>query len=172
MENNKFDKFYSKKRIKDLLEKLRNHKSGIFLMEPDWYDGLILHLNNRNLTPTEKEEFEYILTTDPKELKTKSQTQIEPDNQSDSFNSGVNASKIIAAAKAIKSASYGIFAVTLLSILNVFITLKSQNYETIIVTNLLLVVLGLIVLIVVLFQIYDAGENLENSVRKDNENEE
>lgn len=172
MENNKFDKFYSKKRIKDLLEKLRNHKSGIFLIEPDWYDGLIIHLNNRNLAPAEKEEFDYILSTDPKELKSKSQTQMEPDDQSKAYNSGVNPSKIIAAAKAIKSVFYGIFAVTLLSLLNIFITLKSQNYETIIVTNLLLVVLGLIVLIFVLFQIYDAGENLENSVRKVNENEE
>ena len=65
----KFDDFYSKKSVPELLEKLRTAKAAPGTIEKDWYDGLILHLNERQLSDEEKKIKEKILSSDPDALK-------------------------------------------------------------------------------------------------------
>lgn len=66
----KFDDFYSKKPVSELLEKLRVAKTSPATMEREWYDGLIAHLKQRETTTDEKNLFNHILSMEGESLKT------------------------------------------------------------------------------------------------------
>jgi hypothetical protein len=63
MENNKYNKFYSTKSTTELLESLREHRqSRTGIMDSKWYDALLLHFKDRELTNEETSELEYLLS--------------------------------------------------------------------------------------------------------------
>lgn len=66
----KFDDFYSKKSVAELLEKLRATRLTPVTMDKEWYDALIIHLNERQLSESEKKMMEQILSADLDSLKT------------------------------------------------------------------------------------------------------
>lgn len=70
MENNKFNKFYSKKSVKELLGQLRSHRITGSTLDKDWYEGLKQHLKERDITEEERKIVEHILSADPEILKT------------------------------------------------------------------------------------------------------
>ncbi len=70
MENNKFNKFYSKKSLKELLEQLRLHRITGSTLDKEWYEGLKQHLYERDMSEEERKIVEHILSTDPEILKT------------------------------------------------------------------------------------------------------
>ncbi|MFN4074686.1 MAG: hypothetical protein ACK4HC_02125 [Cloacibacterium sp.] len=68
MENNKFNEFYSKKSVEELIEQLRTHRiSGNFL-DKEWYEALKKHLSERDISDEEKAIVEHILLTEPEIL--------------------------------------------------------------------------------------------------------
>lgn len=73
----KFDDFYSKKPISELLEKLRVAKITPATMEREWYDGLIAHLKRREKTTDEENLFNHILSQDGETLKTNMEVEQE-----------------------------------------------------------------------------------------------
>ena len=70
MENNKFNKFYSKKTVKVLLGQLRSHRINGSTLDIEWYEGLKQHLSERDITDEERRIFEHILSADTEILKT------------------------------------------------------------------------------------------------------
>lgn len=64
----KFDDFYSKQSVGELLEKLRLAKITPGTMDKAWYDALIIHLQERELTPDEKKILDRILSSDSESL--------------------------------------------------------------------------------------------------------
>ncbi len=85
MENNQYNKFYSKKSVTELIEQLRSHRvTGIRLAE-DWYEALKIHLNERELSDDARKMVDHILSTDPTTLK--NETPIgQPLNESEKLN--------------------------------------------------------------------------------------
>ena len=65
----KFDDFYSKKTVVDLLEKLITSRVSPETIDQEWYDALILHLKERHLSNEEIIMMEKILSADPVSLK-------------------------------------------------------------------------------------------------------
>lgn len=65
----KFDDFYSKKTVAELLEKLRIGRVSPEMIDKEWHSALIHHLNERQLTESEKKIKEYILSSDLEILK-------------------------------------------------------------------------------------------------------
>jgi len=76
----KFDDFYSKKSASELLNKLRAAKVTPGTMDKAWYDALIIHLQNRQLSSEEKNLFDHILSTDAETLKEEKQSAITREN--------------------------------------------------------------------------------------------
>ena len=66
---NKFDEFYSKKTVVELLEKLKQARINPTTMDKEWYEALIIHLNSRGLSGKAKSMMEHILSADPEILK-------------------------------------------------------------------------------------------------------
>ena len=69
MSKNKFEDFYSKKSVSELLEKLRGARISPDTIDKEWYDALIIHLENRQLSEEEKKILERIRTAEPGSLK-------------------------------------------------------------------------------------------------------
>ncbi len=80
MDNNKFNNFYSKKSVSELLGQLRSNRMTGATMDKEWYEGLIAHLRERNLSFQERNMFEYIISTDPETLMTESEPRIVEEN--------------------------------------------------------------------------------------------
>lgn len=76
MENNKFNRFYSEKSVKELLGQLRSHRITGSTLDKQWYEGLKQHLYHREITEEERKVVEHILSTDPEILKTE-ESQVE-----------------------------------------------------------------------------------------------
>lgn len=76
MENNKYNRAYLKMPVSELLELVRTHKItgkayiNYSLMDEDWYEALINHLHERDLTPEERIIFDQIELIKEKEHKT------------------------------------------------------------------------------------------------------
>ena len=69
MENNKFNKFYSKKSVIDLIEQIRSHRITGSTIDKDWYEALIKHLTERDITDEERKIVDHILSANPEILK-------------------------------------------------------------------------------------------------------
>lgn len=81
--SNKFDDFYSKKPVSELIEKLLGHKMHSQSMDPAWYDALIIHLSNRDMTNEQRARVDHILNSDAAALKKeKGQDENIPENVS------------------------------------------------------------------------------------------
>ena len=78
MSKNKFDDFYSKKSISELIEKLREGRINPATIDKEWEDALIKHLNSRGLSIIERNMVKRILTSDIETLKSDSE-KIEKD---------------------------------------------------------------------------------------------
>jgi hypothetical protein len=66
----KFDDFYAKKSVTELLEKLKAASITPATMDKEWYDALINHLNERQISESEKIIMEHILSADINSSKT------------------------------------------------------------------------------------------------------
>ena len=68
MDNNKFDNFYNKKSIKELIEKVRDHRISNATMDKEWHEKLLQHLEKRELSNEQKIMLQYILNANPETL--------------------------------------------------------------------------------------------------------
>jgi hypothetical protein len=67
--SNKFDDFYSKKPVSELIEKLLDHKVHSQSMDPTWYDALIIHLSKRDMSNEQRTLMDHILNSDAATLR-------------------------------------------------------------------------------------------------------
>ena len=66
MENNKYNNYYSRKTISELIAELRIWKNDT--TKADWYQALILHLLERELSEVERKQADNIINSDKKTL--------------------------------------------------------------------------------------------------------
>ena len=64
MEDNKFNKFYSKKSTSDLIEQIRAHRINGYGLDKEWFEALILHLSERDISTEERQTVNNILSDD------------------------------------------------------------------------------------------------------------
>lgn len=69
MEDNKYNKFYAKKPVNELIEQLFSHKIERTRLAEDWYEALKIHLDERELSNEQKKMVNDIISTDPDTLK-------------------------------------------------------------------------------------------------------
>jgi hypothetical protein len=168
MENNKFNKFYSKKSIINLIEQIRSHRITGSTIDKDWYEALIKHLAERDITDEERKIVDHILSADPEILKQdKKQLTIEMGRLNDvAFNSSNISLKkcgIHSAGTSLKNIVYAAIFLILFTTIGIFISVSSKDPETIKNTYLFLGIVSLICNISILFNLYSAGDHLENS---------
>jgi hypothetical protein len=165
MENNKFNKFYSKKSVRDLMKQLLSQRITGSTLDNEWYDALKIHLVQRELNQDERKIFEKILETEPEKLK---QEQQQITNDIKRFketlsNFTLKKSGINAAGTSLKNIVYTAIVLILCTTIGIFISATSEDLETIKNTYIFLGILSLICNILILNSLYTAGEHLENS---------
>lgn len=92
MDNNKFNKFYSKKSVSELILQLRTQRITGTTMDKEWYEGLKSHLSERELSDKARKMVDHILSSDletlsKEEIKEQDLNEIETTNQPLSFSS-------------------------------------------------------------------------------------
>ena len=173
MENNKFNKFYSKKSVIDLIEQIRSHritgnKISYNTMDKDEYEALIKHLSERDITDEERKILDYILSANPEILKQdEEQFALEKKRLKEvainSSNITLKKSGINAAGKSLKNIVYAAILLILFTTIGIVISVSSKDPETIKNTYLFLGIVSLIFNISILYSLYLAGDHLENS---------
>ena len=168
MENNKFNKFYSKKSVIDLIEQIRSHRITGNTMDKDWYEALIKHLTERDITDEERKIVDHILSANPEILKQdEEQWRIEKERLKEiafnSSNSSLKKSGINSAGTSLKNIVYAAILLILFTTIGIFISVSSKDPETIKNTYLFLGIVSLICNISILYNLYSAGDHLENS---------
>ena len=167
MENNKFNKFYSKKSVSDLIDQIRSHRITSS-MDKDWYEALIKHLSERGITDEEKKIVDHILSANSEILKQdEEQFAIEKKRLNEiAINSPdipLMKSGINAAGKSIKNIVYAAILLISFTSIGIFISFFSKDPKTIENTYLFLGIVSLICNISILYSLYSAGNHLENS---------
>jgi len=168
MENNKFNRFYSKKSLGDLLNQILSHRITGSTLDKDWYEALIIHLTARNLNADMRQLYEKILNTPPEVLKQEEEhIAIAINNLSKiefgASNMTLKKSNINAAGKSLKTIVYAALIMIIFSIIGVFISISSKDFETIQFTYLFIGIVALVFNIIILISLYKAGDDLENS---------
>lgn len=162
MENNKYNKIYSKQSISDLILKLKNHRITGNSLEPDWYEALISHLKERDLSASERESIDYLLAqefiNDIKSAKAESLAQ-------------ETGADLIINPKLIQDAGIcilGIFNIIIASfIINIFgfiLIFKFMNRDALMTTSVVLGTVNIIFLLMILSKIHTTGVNFKNSI--------
>jgi hypothetical protein len=171
MENNKFNKFYSKISATELIEQLRAHRINIQKLDEEWYEALKVHLSERELSTEERKVIDHILSDDFfKEIENFNKNKIENGHKRQiQSNLNINPTKIVSAGRNIKNVVYAVLVMTLIVVFATFTAINSKNPETIKNAYLFLGIASLICNIVILFQLHSAGDNLEYSINKKEE---
>ncbi len=173
MENNKFNKFYSKKPVAELIEQLRSHRITGSTLDKDWFEALKKHLTEREISTEERQTVIHILSDDfIKEVESTKKQKIELEKEQETQNISnliINPSNIISAGRNIKSVVYVVLVMTLFAIIAILTASNSTNPDTIKNAYLFLGAASLICNIIILLQLHSAGDNLENSVYKKEE---
>ena len=170
MENNKFNKFYSKKPVTELIEQLRAHRINGNRLDKDWFEALKVHLSERDISNEERQTVNHILSDDfdpIKEIESLNKQKIELEKgqkRQNHSNLIVNPTNIISAGRNIKSVVYVVLAMTLFAVGAILTASNSTNPDTIKNAYLFLGAASLMCNIIILFQLHSAGDNLENSV--------
>lgn len=168
MENNKFNRFYSKKLVAELLEQLLSHRITDSTLDKEWYEALKIHLSERELNEGSRKIFEKILHTDPKILKQEEyQIVIEINGQREaeinSSNIGLKKSSINKAGQSLKNIVYTAITLIVCTVIGIYISVSSNDLNTSKNAYLLIGVASLICNILILHNLYKAGDHLENS---------
>ena len=168
MENNRFNKFYSKKYVRDLIVELRTHRITGNTLDKEWYEGLKKHLSERDITYEERKILDNILSANPEILKQdEEQLAIETKRLKEvainSSNISLKKSGISAAGKSLKNIVYAAILLILFTAIGIFISVSSKDPETIKNSYLFLGIVSLICNISILYSLYLAGDHLENS---------
>jgi hypothetical protein len=168
MENNRFNKFYSKKYVRDLIVELRTHRITGNTLDKEWYEGLKKHLSERDITYEERKIVDHILSATSEVLKQdEEQFAIEKERLKEiafnSSNSALKKSGINSAGTSLKNIVYAAILLIFFTTIGIFISVSSTDPETIKNTYLFLGVVSLICNISILYNLYSAGDHLENS---------
>lgn len=167
MENNKYNRFYSKKLVSELLQQFLMHKITGSGIDKVWHDALIIHLNERNLTQEERNLLIKITETPAEVLKNEQQDyliKIQGKNRIENEISiaDLKLSEINKAGKSLKRIAYfGIYLIVL-TVIAIFISFASKDLDTIRYAYILLGTVSFLFYLLILNSLYEAGENLEN----------
>lgn len=168
MEDNKFNKFYSKKSTSDLIELIRAHRINGYGLDKEWFEALILHLSERDISTEERQTVNNILSDDFQkgvESLNKQRTEFEKEQKKQNHSTLIiNPTYIIAAGKNLKIMVYFVLLILLFALTAGLVVCSSWKMDTIKNACLLLGAAILICNVMILFQLHSAGDNLENSV--------
>ncbi len=169
MENNKFNKFYLKKPVTELIQEIRAHLITGNRLDKEWFEALKIHIIERELSTEERQTINHILSDefDPiNELESFNKQEIEFEKRQKRQNHSnliINPTNIILAGKNMKRVVYFVL-IMLLSVVGAILTARSStNSDTIKNAYAFLSFVTLISNIIILFLLHSAGDNLENS---------
>ena len=173
MENNKFNRHYSKKSVTELIEELRFHRINVNLTDKVWFEALRVHLSERDISTEERQAVNHILSeVFDKELESlnKQKKEFEKGQKiKNHSNLLINPTDIISAGRNIKNIASVVLVMIFLVVIAIITAFISKNPDTIKYAYLLLGASSLICNLIILFQLYSAGDYLENSVYKKEE---
>jgi hypothetical protein len=154
MKNSKFNKFYSTKPVAELIEQLRDHRVNVKKLDKEWFEALIVHLSEREISTEERKTVNHILSDDFGPIK-----EIEINSSDNNLEiSGINA-----AGKSLKNIVYTAILLILCATVGIFISFTSSDLETKKNTYIFLGIVSLICNLLILSSLYSAGDHLENS---------
>ena len=165
MEDNKFNKFYYKKSISELIKVLHSHRITGSTLDKEWYEALKIHLSERELDENSRIVVEKILNTAPETLKQEEDDEVKSYSESEIILSNETLSKnnINDAGKSLKKIVTIVIVLILCTILGVLISLISKDFEVIVTSYMFLGIASLVCYILILNSLYDAGDYLENA---------
>ena len=168
---NKFDKFYSKKGTEELIQQILSHKTFENTIDKEWYEALLVHLQSRELTDNQKNKLDYILKTDSETLKIENMSEeqkaeIIKEKINIEDNLRVIPSGIVEAGKSLKNVVYVILVSLIISLIIVIMLFNTYNMSDAKTYYIILSATMFIGNIIILFQLYSAGDNLEKSVQQ------
>jgi hypothetical protein len=168
MQNNKFNIFFLKKPESELIQSLLSHTLTGNTLEPEWYNALIIHLKERELNEEFNNVYERILNTSPTILKLQEEElliKLRTLNKTESNTSGLvlKSSGNYEAGKSLKNVVYIIILWILFSIIGVFVSITSKDFEVIKYAYIFTGIGGFICLVMLLLSVYNAGNNLQKS---------
>ena len=167
MENNKFNKHYSKLSTSNLIDQLSSYINKGNILNDEWYEALKKHLSERDITEEERKIIDSILSSEYQTFKEdEKQIEIEKTLSNSEINTSdiiPNLSSIQAAGKSLKNIVYYIILLTLITIVGVAIALISKDAKIINYTYIFIGIVSLIINLNILGSLYSAGDHLENS---------
>jgi formate-dependent nitrite reductase membrane component NrfD len=172
---NKFNMYYSKLSIEELIDKLNMHIKTGNTLEEEWFDALIIHLGERETSPEEKNKIETILSKEYKEKlieikfdKLKKTEQFKEINES----SKINSIHILEAGKALTKSVWMLIVMLISVIATLFIGFSTsqngKNYQTLENSFIAAGIISLVFSLIIISQIYSAGDYLIRSVKSGN----
>ncbi len=161
MENNKFNKFYSKKSVIDLIVQIRAHRTTGGILEKEWYEALIKHLSERDITEEERKIVDHILSDDPEILM--QEKMVDALREVKSSNITPKVSGINAAGKSLKNIVECAIIMILCTTFGFWIAISSNDPDTKKYIYISIGIISLICNIIILISLYKAGDHLENS---------
>lgn len=161
MEDNKYNKIYSKQSVSDLIIKLKNHRVTGNSLEKDWYEALISHLKERELSTSERESIDYILTQEFVNDIRSAQSAALVQEGADLI---INPQLIRDAGISILGIFYTITASLIINIFGFILIFKFMHRDALVTTSIVLGIVNIILLLIILSKIHTTGVNFKNSI--------
>lgn len=164
MENNKYNEFYSKQPVSELIKELRSYTitgSSSWYLDKGWYEALKIHLTERELSDEERKMVNHILSSDTPTLKNETLTE--------QLNNSLSFSKKYPALRSISNIIYFIaWAIAALTVVTTLVLFKNLNGEGSWFLPLATFVVGLILFISLLAysEIIQVFVDIEENTRK------
>jgi hypothetical protein len=168
MDNN--NEVYGKKPVIELIEMLRYHKIRGSIVDKQLYEALRIHLSEREITKDEKEALNRILFDHLETTSETNENHLIPSSEENinKSNNTINPDNIVATGKALKAMFGWILIMIICNTIGVFIIFNSLTEINPIEYKQVYKILGainLICSIIILNNLYTAGDNLEKSIK-------
>ena len=161
MEDNKYNKIYSKQSVSDLIIKLKNQRVTGNSLKKDWYEALISHLKERELSTSERESIDYILTQEFVNDIRSAQSAALVQEGADLI---INPQLIRDAGISILGIFYTITASLIINIFGFILIFKFMHRDALVTTSIVLGTMNIILLLIILSKIHTTGVNFKNSI--------
>lgn len=125
---NKYDIFYSQKDVDTLIEKVVHHRIAGNLIDKQWYEGLLAHLAQREMTESQKLKWDFVQNASKEDLVSKLKEQKEARYEARNWVKA-DYDKILAAKKAAKKLFILLIVTLLLPLIQLPLQTNSIYYD-------------------------------------------
>jgi hypothetical protein len=160
---NKFDKFYSKKKTDELIAQVRQHRITGNTLEKVWFEALLEHLKNRNLSNEERNLFNHVTIVSPEALVMEGERFDEKIKsiKENAKPGEINFERIAEAGKSLKRIVFVVIISMVLAVICLMV-ISASSHENIQAYTFLSVI-GIVSNLIVLVLLWLAGDSLANN---------